>query len=221
MTDSPAASVAVRLQAEQLHAGARVVLSQVDLELGAHRVHAIVGPNGSGKSTLLRAIAGDRIDGVERLEWFGHDARAMSAPRQARLRAAVLNEPIPPFGLTSAEFVGLGVLEPADAVTVWQRAMDALKQCGAAHLAERSVDVLSAGELARVRLAQALATDSPLLVLDEPDAALDPDSRAELHELMRGWGATVVVVSHDASAVRNFADTVHRVEGGRVARVKD
>ncbi|NDD31726.1 MAG: ATP-binding cassette domain-containing protein [Proteobacteria bacterium] len=98
--------------------------------------------------------------------------------------------------------------------------MQALAACSVAHHACRSVDVVSGGELARVRLAQALAMKPQLLILDEPDAALDQQARLELHALLRSLPATVVFVSHDLASAQQHADRVWELRDGRLhARV--
>ena len=210
----------VRLVAPDLRAGSEVVLTDVDVSFEAGQVHAVVGSNGSGKTTLLRALAGDEVAGVAGLWWFGADARALSAREQARVRASVFGDPIPAFGLTCEEFVSLGVHTTSRPDEVRELAMQALAACSVAHHARRSVDVVSGGELARVRLAQALAMKPQLLILDEPDAALDQQARLELHALLRSLPATVVFVSHDLASAQQHADRVWELRDGRLhARV--
>lgn len=216
MAERIAPEESVRLVAKELRAGSAVVLRDLDASFAAGQVHAVVGGNGSGKTTLLRALAGDDVAGVTGLWWFGSDARAMGARDQARIRACVFGDAIPAFGLTCEEFVGLGVQTAVGSRGIRDLAMQALAQCSVAHHARRSIDVLSGGELARVRLAQALAMQPRLLILDEPDAALDAQARLQVHALLSDVPATVVFVSHDIAAAHAHADQVWRVHKGRL-----
>ena len=201
--------------------GGRRVLEQVSCRFGRGWT-AIVGPNGAGKSTLMRVLAGllrplegeVAIDGV---------ALAALAPRERSRRIAWLAQ----LGETSGDLSGretvalgrlphlglAGVAGPADEAAV-DRAMAATECSGWQH---RRLAELSGGERQRVLLARALATEAPVLLLDEPTTHLDPPHQVALARLARRLAAThtVVTVMHDLPLAL-AADHVLLLDHGRV-----
>jgi ABC-type polar amino acid transport system ATPase subunit len=100
-----------------------------------------------------------------------------------------------------------------------RRARELLAALGVEHRASALPRELSGGEAQRVAIARALAVDPPLLLMDEPTAALDPARRAELRDLVRGLlgeGRTVIVATHDEEFARGCATRVLRVSEGLV-----
>jgi iron complex transport system ATP-binding protein len=211
------------LEAEdlQLALGGRPVLRGVGAAFGAGWT-AVVGPNGAGKSTLLRVLAGLRTPdrGQVRL-----DGRALADwPADARGRAiAWLAQGGDASGeLTARETVALGRLPhtglfgtpgPADEAAI-ARAM-ALTEC--ADWADRRLPELSGGERQRVLLARALATESRVLLLDEPTTHLDAPHQVALARLARRLAPRHAIVSvlHDLPLAL-AADRVLVMVGGRV-----
>lgn len=165
---------------------------------------AIVGPNGAGKSTLLRALAGLLpADGGS--VWLEGRALATLSPRERGQHIAWLAQQGDVTGeLTAREIVHLGRLPhlgllaapgPAD-----EAAVDAALHATACEAWQhRRLHELSGGERQRVLLARALATQAPVLLLDEPTTHLDPQHQVALARLFRQWSAThtVVTVLHD------------------------
>jgi iron complex transport system ATP-binding protein len=177
--------------------GARVVLRDVDLAVGAGEQVALVGANGSGKTTLLRALAGLDAPLAGRIAWEGGPL----PPGPARVRAlGVLFQGEAPAPFTVAELaaLGLGLDAPPGEL---QRAQVAatLARVGLAALAHRSCDTLSGGEWQQAALARALVGGARLLLLDEPASHLDPARRAALRALLDGLRPEVAVVlaTHD------------------------
>jgi iron complex transport system ATP-binding protein len=183
---------------------------------------AIVGPNGSGKSTLLRVLAGllDPQSGEVRLD----GAPLTRLPARARARAiAWLPQLAEPAGeLTVRETVALGRL-PHVGVFGAPTAADeaaiaaAMRRTECSDWSERRLSELSGGERQRALLARALATEAPILLLDEPTLHLDPPHQVALAKLARALAAThtVVTVMHDL-ALALAADQVLLLENGRV-----
>lgn len=171
------------------------VLIEATLRLGPG-VTVIMGPSGSGKSTLLRLLAGlptaAVLDGQvcrpARIGWMAQDAALQ--PR-----------------LAVGQNVGLMRLlagQPRDA----DEETRLLEAVGLKGFADRRVDTLSGGQKARVALARVLMQQAPLVLLDEPFSALDPDTRRRVQDLTRSClaGRTVLMVTHDMAEALRLAD---------------
>jgi iron complex transport system ATP-binding protein len=198
--------------------GQAVVLERVGASCDPCMLHAIVGPNGAGKSTLLRALAGlERFAGTVALGTFD---LAHAEPRARASRVAwVPQSPAVPEGVTVRHVVALGrVWRDEDAATRERSVVTALQTCGVEPLADRLFEELSAGQRQRVVLARAIATDAPVLLLDEPFAALDLGASLALERLLRervAGGAIVVAALHDLTQAARIADRVTVLEAGR------
>ena len=206
------------LERVQARLGMGVVLDGVDLSVAAGEVVALCGPNGAGKSSVIRAAVGllDTTGGQVRL---GGTQIADLSHRQRAERAAYLpQERRIAWNLPAVEVAALGApfLSGAEALT---RAVAALDEVGAGHLADRGVAEMSGGERARVLLARALVVDAPLLLADEPIAGLDPDAQRLVLERLRARaddGAGVLVSLHDLTLAATMADRVVVLDQGRV-----
>lgn len=211
--------------------GAEVVLDGVrmglgdfavsfDLEVAAGRLAAIVGPSGAGKSTLLNIVAGFatawqgavRIGGAD-VTRRGPAERPVSMVFQENNLFAHLNV---------RTNVGLG-LDPGLKLGVkgWREVEAALARVGLAGFGERLPGALSGGERQRVALARSLVRRRPVLLLDEPFAALGPGLKADMLALigvLQGeTGMTVLMVTHQPSDATSIADSVIFVREGRIA----
>jgi thiamine transport system ATP-binding protein len=161
---------------------------------------AIMGPSGAGKSTLLSAIAGFFAPREGRILWNGQDLTPVP-PGERPVTILFQDQNLFPH-LTVAQNLGLGLrpdlrLSPEDRPRV-DRALDST---GLAGLGPRRPAQLSGGQVSRAALARALLRARPILLLDEPFAALGPALRAEMLALVREvadeTGATVLMVTHD------------------------
>jgi len=204
--------------------GGRRVVDGVSLDMPAGGLTVVVGPNGAGKTSLMRAMAGLlRHDG--RISLDGSDIGGMSAGERARRIAYLPQRAEFAWALPVRDAVGLGRLphgDPFGRLSAADReAVDAaMERLDLTGFANRPVTELSGGERARVMLARALATGAPLLVLDEPTAALDAAHQFEVMDLMRALaaeGRTVVAVLHDLTMAARFADRILVLDGGRAA----
>ncbi|MEW2165062.1 heme ABC transporter ATP-binding protein [Streptomyces sp. NPDC007084] len=201
--------------------GGREVLLGVDVAARAGEVLALVGPNGAGKSTLLSALAADlpAAEGVVRLH--GRPAAEWTAPELALRRAVLPQSAALSFPFTVEEVVRMGrapwARTPYDDDAAVAAAMAATEVTG---FASRSFAALSGGERARVALARVLAQRAPLLLLDEPTAALDLRHQELVLRVCReraAAGDAVVVVLHDLGLAAAYADRAAVLCAGRVA----
>ncbi|MBQ1087971.1 heme ABC transporter ATP-binding protein [Streptomyces sp. B93] len=215
--------VLAEASALRVRLSARTVLDGVDIAARAGEVLALVGPNGAGKSTLLSALAADVPPAAGVVRLHGRPASDWSAPELALRRAMLPQAAALSFPFTVADVVRMGrapwagtdAEEQDDAAVA--AAMAATEVTG---FAVRPFSALSGGERARVALARVLAQRAPLLLLDEPTAALDLRHQELVLRLCReraGAGDAVVVVLHDLGLAAAHAHRVAVLHAGRVA----
>lgn len=205
--------------------GDRDVLEDVSIEAPAGSLTAVVGPNGSGKSTLVRALLGRVRLRTGRIDVAGDSADTLTQRELARRVAVVVQREELVFPIRTVEYIALGRTPHRGA---WGSAdprgraavADAAAMAGVGDLLDRLTDQLSGGEWQRVRLARAVAQESPAIVLDEPTTFLDIAHEMAAFELLadlsRG-GKAVIAVSHQLNLVSRFADQVILLHRGRVA----
>ncbi|MFC8091198.1 heme ABC transporter ATP-binding protein [Streptomyces sp. NPDC057301] len=202
--------------------GAREVLTGVSVTIRAGEVLALVGPNGAGKSTLLSALAADlpAAEGVVRIH--GRPAGDWPAPELALRRAVLPQSASLSFPFAVEEVVRMGrapwaAVHPDGDDRAVAEAMAATE---VTEFAVRPFSALSGGERARVALARVLAQRAPLLLLDEPTAALDLKHQELVLRLCRERARArdaVVVVLHDLGLAAAYAHRVAILRAGRVA----
>ncbi|MFK7868664.1 MAG: ATP-binding cassette domain-containing protein [Roseobacter sp.] len=191
-----------------------------DFTLTAGRMAAVIGPSGAGKSTLLSAIGGFLNPLSGRVLMSGTDI-TRSRPGERPIAMLFQDNNLFPH-LTVAQNVGLGAharlrLDADDRARVAQ----ALERVGLGEMGARRPAELSGGQQSRAALARVLVQARPLLLLDEPFAALGPSLRRDmldlLCQLMDETGATLLMVTHAPEDVARIADDVIFVEGGQAA----
>lgn len=185
---------------------------------------ALIGPNGAGKTTALRAIAG-LVPYEGRVRLLQADAHALARKQLARRVALVPQVPLIPGDITVRAYVRLG-RTPHLGYFGTERRRDhdaveaALEQLDLMSFAERRLDTLSGGERQRATLARTLAQDAPLLLLDEPTAALDVGRQQQVLELVDELrtqrGLTVLSTMHDLTLAGQYADRLLLLDGGRL-----
>lgn len=200
--------------------GGRVVLEDVDLHVDGGELVCLVGPNGAGKSTLLAALAGDLDPTAGQVHLLGDDIAGLSPSERARRRAVLLQSPVLGQGFRVREVVAMGREPwPPDLAADSEALAAAAAEADIEHLLDRRVGRLSGGEAARVALARVLAQRAPVMLWDEPVAALDLGHQVGVLDVARHAcraGAAVVVVLHDLSLAAAVADRIVVLREGRV-----
>ncbi|MBI2466994.1 MAG: ABC transporter ATP-binding protein [Candidatus Rokubacteria bacterium] len=189
-------------------------------------VVALFGPSGAGKTLTLDCLAGLVRPDAGRITVNGRVLFDAAAGVDLRPQARRLGYVFQGYALfphlTVAENVAFGLPDRPRAERR-RRAVALLERLGIAALADRAPRELSGGEQQRVALARALAPDPEVLLLDEPLSALDAPLRRQLREelarLIREWGKTVVLVTHDLAEAYQLGDRLVVCEAGRVVQV--
>ncbi len=186
-------------------------------------VTAVMGPSGAGKSTLLAAIAGFIAPTGGQMAFAGREFTDLT-PAERPVSMLFQDNNLFPH-LTIAENVGLGLrgelrLSGQEKEAVAQAIVDV----GLEGLAARKPAALSGGQQSRAALARVLLAGRPIVLLDEPFAALGPRLKDEMLDLVRERlipkGQIVLMVSHDPNDVKRIADQVCLVAEGRVSAAK-
>jgi iron(III) transport system ATP-binding protein len=219
---SPAASLSVTGLRKAF--GDSPVLADLDLEVPAGSLTAVLGPSGCGKTTLLRLLGGfEHADaGSIRLgERVLSDAGTHLAPERRAIGFVPQEGALFPH-LDVAANVGFGLPR---AERRGGRVEELLALVDLEGLEKRLPHQLSGGQQQRVALARALAPEPGLVLLDEPFDALDAGLRAqvrgEVREALGAAGATALLVTHDQEEALSLADTVAVMRGGRIVQAAD
>ena len=200
------------------------VIQDISLEAEPGQFIALIGPNGSGKSTLIKALAGLlKITSGE--IWAGDVPLSFLEPRERARMISYLSQDrtaIPSMSVSDilelgrAPFRGrLGQISDKGRVAIDRAAQ-------AADLTDfltRKFGELSGGEQARVLLARALTVDAPIILADEPNAALDPYYQISTMKILKSeaqQGKTVITALHDLRLAARYADQVWVMDGGEL-----
>ncbi len=192
--------------------GGPPVLDNVNLEVGDGEFLGVVGPNGGGKSTLLRIILGLLSPDSGKVRVFGE------SPRKSRRRIGY----VPQFSNFRRDFpisvhdvvlMGRlsGRMRPGPYSSADQQAAtEAMEGARILDLKNRHIDALSGGQLQRVLIARALATNPDMLLLDEPTASIDTNIEESIFDLLRELNArmTILLVSHDVGFISRYVTRV-------------
>lgn len=199
------------------------VLEHLSLTVPPGSVVALVGRSGAGKTTVLKLVNRLLLPDAGSVRVDGRDTREWDSIRLRRRIGYVLQDVglFPHMRLADNVSVVLR-LEGWDAARIRVRVDELLDLVGLPphRFRERWPDELSGGQRQRVGVARALATDPPVLLMDEPFGALDPLTRAELHTefhtIQQRVGTTVILVTHDLGEAFALADRIGVLDEGRL-----
>jgi len=208
------------------------VLTDINLEVAARGLTAVIGPSGTGKSTLIRCINRLVEPTQGEILFEGRDLVKLDRRglREARRHIGMVFQEFNLVErLTVMENLLCGRLGYVSSWRAWRRAFakddirkafDLLDTVGLAGFAQRRADALSGGQRQRVGIARAVMQEPKLLLADEPTSSLDPKTSVEIMELMKDVGARrgipVLVNMHDVELARRFADRVVGMSGGKI-----
>ena len=205
-------------------AGKKEILSGVSLKAGQDGIKVLLGANGAGKSTLLRCVMNLERGYNGSILLCGKEARTLSFRETAR-RAALIPQFFPETpGFTARDMIlmgstaGLGVFGMPGEKEVTQAEAEA-RRLNIDSLLFHPFDTLSGGEKQLVLIARALLQGAPLLLMDEPDSALDPGNRARLSRLIKelaAAGHAVLLTTHDPEWAYTVADSAAVMKEGRL-----
>lgn len=206
-------------------AGTVDILRGINLSVDEGEAVGLIGPSGSGKSTMLMVMAGLECVSSGTVRVAGHDLGAMSEDQLAAFRRDHTGIVFQSFHLiatmTALENVAVP-LELAGRRDAFARAREALESVGLSHRVRHYPGQLSGGEQQRVALARAVAAKPRILLADEPTGNLDGATGEQIIQLMfalqADTGATLLLITHDASLAARCGRVVH-LNDGKVSRV--
>lgn len=200
------------------------ILNGVSLSLKGGELVGLIGPNGAGKSSLLRCVTGGVRQWTGNIALDGQQVNSLPRVDRARHLSYMPQRTESLWPITGRRLVMLGRLPHLGAFSMPtdkdHMAVDsALQQVDAAAFADRPVTQLSGGELGRIWLARALAVEAPLLLADEPIAALDPAHQLATMESFKAAtqnGHGILTVLHDLALAARYCDRLILMNKGQV-----
>ncbi len=183
------------------------LLNDISFSLPKGAKLAVIGANGSGKSTLMRGLLGMIPTAFSQYEILGKNFAALSLKERARLMSYVGQQQTADTEITVWEWCELSRFpyattqaENAEMIT------QALKRCDVLSFAARRLSSLSGGERQRVYLAGVLAQETPIILLDEVNSAMDPKYREAMEQLIHSFtDKTIISVTHDMNALHRYS----------------
>lgn len=216
------------LKVENLSAGYHhPIVSDVHFQVQAGELVGILGRNGLGKTTLLRGITGDarRFSGTVRVA--GKDCSGLSVKKLARLLTVLPQKTQIPPGITARDVLEMGCYagnrlwggisaDNQKQITFWA------KKLGIENLLESDCSRLSAGQQQMVMLCRLLVQNTPVMLLDEPNTALDYSNTHRLFQILRSvvleQKKAVLAVLHDPEAALRWCDRLLLMDGGKIVK---
>ncbi len=201
--------------------GSVLALDALTLDIGSGTT-GLVGANGAGKSTLLKLLLGLIPPTGGRAEVLGHDIATEGGAIRAAVGYLPEHDCLPPDVSASDFVVHLAMMSGLPRVAARERAAEVLRHVGLAEERYRPMGGYSTGMKQKAKLAQALAHDPRLVLLDEPTNGLDPAARDEMLGLVQrighDFGIAVIVTSHLLGELERVSDNVVVLDGGRLLR---
>lgn len=206
-----------------LRYGRQPVLKGITGRIPASEMTFIIGPNGSGKTTLLKALAGV-VPYKGKLCLRGNELSGYSSLQRGKTIGFIGQSPQMNYPFTVFEVILMGRLPYISSIKGYgkadrEAALRAASSMELDHMLEKPVTALSGGEKQRVAIAQVLAQDTDVILLDEPSSALDPSHALRLFSLlqeMKGNGKSMVISVHDINLAARFADHLWILKDGAI-----
>lgn len=195
------------------------ILKEISFKLPQGAKLAIVGANGSGKSTLLRSLLGIIPATFDRYEIAGNSFSRLSLSARASLMSYIAQQQMPEGEITVWEWCELGRYAQQTSVPENKRIIEkSLRLTGALAFAPRLLSSLSGGERQRVYMAGAMAQETPIIMLDEINAALDPKHREIMNQLIASLDdKTVISITHDLNTLDCYTHLLALKDGQLMA----
>ncbi|MEX2356379.1 MAG: ABC transporter ATP-binding protein [Thermaerobacterales bacterium] len=208
----------IRVDGLTKHYGKNIAVQDLSFDVQKGELVGFLGPNGAGKTTTMRILTGYLAPTSGRAEVAGFDVA--EDPIEVRRRIGYLPENAPVYGdMTVRQYLNyMAALKEVPPARRQGRLTDVMEQLALGHVAGRLVGNLSRGYRQRVGLGQALISDPPVLILDEPTAALDPTQIIEVRNLIKSLAGdrTILFSSHILSEVQAVSERVIIVNRGRL-----
>jgi ABC-2 type transport system ATP-binding protein len=220
MTSSPSSATAATIHAQGLtrRFGAHVAVKSVALELNRGEVLGFLGPNGAGKTTTMQMLTGNLAPTEGEISICGIDL--LARPTAAKARIGYLPENPPLYReLTVDEYLDLAVKLHRVAKSQRREAVARAKErCGLVDVGRKLIGTLSKGYQQRVGIAQAIAHEPDVVILDEPTVGLDPNQIRDIRTLIRELGGahSVILSTHILPEVEAICDRVQIMHHGSI-----
>lgn len=204
----------VSIQGLVKHYGSFTAVNGITLEVGRGEIFGLLGPNGAGKTTTLECLEGMRKISGGSLRVAGCDPQTDEKKLRRRLGVQLQSSSLPD---------SIRVGEAVSLICAWHGVTvpdDRLQTLGIAELLKKKYRELSTGQKRRLHLALALVNHPQVVVLDEPTAGLDVQSRVQLHDEIRALksqGITVLMATHDMAEAEELCDRIAILIHGKVA----
>lgn len=193
------------------------IISDLSVHFEPGILYGILGPNGSGKTTLLRLLSRIYIPKNGELHWNGDNISEYSRMELSRIVSLVPQQPQLNFDFTVHDLVSMGRYVHSDQSKY--QVQEALELVGIKNLANQLCSTLSSGERQLAYIARSIASDTPVILLDEPTANLDVHHQIVIWSLLRKLvekGKVVIVTVHDLNAAKRYADYLYLINRGKL-----
>ncbi len=194
------------------------LIHDISFNCTAGQLYGILGPIGSGKSTLLKAIARVWEPTAGSVYWQKTNLMTLSRRQVSKIISLVPQNPSIYFDWSAYQMVAMGCYFECKQNQAAVIIQDALMQVNAWHLRNRALSQLSGGERQLIYLARAIATQAPIILLDEPTAHLDLHHQLTIWNLLTSLvakeGKILLVATHDLTAAKRFCDHLIIIKNG-------
>jgi lipopolysaccharide export system ATP-binding protein len=209
--------------------GRRKVVDRVDYDVDVGEVVGLLGPNGAGKTTSFRMTTGQITPNEGTVLFHGKDVTSLPMYRRARLGMGYLSQEKSVFRKLSVEQNILAVLElqpfyrtlgrKLTRAERYEKTEAVLAKFGLTHLKKNNAARLSGGECRRLEIARCLVCDPLLILMDEPFTGIDPQTIADIQQIIRGLrdqGIGILITDHRVREILTVTDRSYLIKGGKV-----